>query len=254
MAEQQSPEVVILPDPAGLAEEGARRFVAAAAGAIAARGQFNVALAGGSTPAGLYRALASPPYRDQVDWRWVFVYFGDERCVPPDHPDSNYRMARETLLDHVLLPRANVFRMAGELPPQEAADSYTRILREDFRIHGGSLPRFDLILLGMGDDGHTASLFPGMAALAERWRLVVATEVPAYVRPAVARVTLTLPFLNAAAQVMFLVAGAAKMEAVRAVLTGPAPADLLPARRVRPRNGRLVWLLDEAAAAALSRE
>ncbi|MCX6028615.1 MAG: 6-phosphogluconolactonase [Chloroflexi bacterium] len=246
----KQPEIVILPDPVALAEAAGRRFVAAAAEAIAACGQFNVALAGGSTPAGLYRRLAQRPYVEQVDWPRVFVYFGDERCVPADHPDSNYRMARETLLDHVPLPPANVFRIVGELPPHEAADLYAHIVRADLGRYSFR-PRFDLILLGMGDDGHTASLFPGTVGLTERWRLAVSTEVPAYVRPAVARVTLTLRALNAAARVMFLVAGAAKAETVRAVLTGPEPAEPLPARRVRLRNGRLVWLLDEAAAAGL---
>ena len=251
MAQPSQLAIVVLPDPAALAEEAARQFEAAATAAIAARGQFCVALAGGSTPADLYRTLAGVAYRDHIDWRRVFVYFSDERCVPPDHPDSNYRMARETLLDHAPLPRANVFRMAGELPPEEAARLYTRILHEDLGQRNRR-PRFDLILLGLGDDGHTASLFPGMAALNERRRPVVATDVPAYVRPAVARVTFTLPLLNAAVQIIFLATGAAKAAAVQAVLAGSAPVVPLPAQRVQPRVGRVTWLLDEAAAAKLS--
>ncbi|OIO98460.1 MAG: 6-phosphogluconolactonase [Anaerolineae bacterium CG2_30_64_16] len=244
-------EIHVLPDPDALAQEAGRRFIASASAAISASGQFNVVLAGGSTPAGLYRLLAQAPCRDKVDWSRTFVYFGDERCVPPDHPDSNYRMARETLLDHVPLPSANIFRMPGELDPVAAAAIYAAVLRQDFRTHGLGRPRFDLILLGMGADGHTASLFPGMPALGERWRLVTATAVPADVHPAVPRITLTLPVLNAGREVLFLGAGANKAEAVRAVLAGPKPAEPLPARRVRPRTGTLTWLLDEAAAAGL---
>lgn len=245
------PECVVLPTPAALAGEAARRFVAAGRQAIADRGHFAVVLAGGSTPAGLYRLLAAPPYRDQVDWSRTYVYFGDERCVPPDHPDSNYRMARETLLDVAPIPAGNVFRMAGELSPDEAARRYAALLRRNFSLRGGARPRFDLILLGMGDDGHTASLFPGMPALAEARRLVVGSDVPGYVRPAVSRVTLTYPVLNAARGVLFLVAGANKVAAVAAVLAGPEPPEPLPARRARPRQGRLTWLLDAAAAAGL---
>jgi 6-phosphogluconolactonase len=246
------PEIVVLPDPAALSEEAGRRFVAAATRAISAAGEFHVALAGGSTPAGLYRLLAQSPHREQVDWSRTFVYFGDERCVPPDHPDSNYRMAREFLLDHVPVSPANVFRMAGELPPEEAAAIYERILWENF-YPNRHRPRFDLILLGMGDDGHTASLFPGMTALNEKRRLVVATDVPAYVRPAVRRITFTLPLLNAAARVMFLVTGEKKAGAVRAVLFRQAQveANALPAHRVRPTEGKLMWLLDTKAAEEL---
>ena len=245
------PEIAVLPTPAALAEEAARRFAAIARQAVDDRGLFTVALAGGSTPAGLYRLLAQPPYRDQVDLLRTFVYFGDERCVPPDHPDSDYRMARETLLDAAPIPAANIFRMAGELPPDVAARDYAAILRRNFHLRGRARPRFDLILLGMGDDGHTASLFPDMPALEEKGRLVVGSNVPGYVRPAVPRVTLTFPVINAARQVLFLVTGANKVAAARAVLTGPEPPDPLPARRVRPVHGQLTWLMDEAAAAAL---
>jgi 6-phosphogluconolactonase len=245
------PEVVVLPDPAALAQEAARRFVEAACQAIVERGHFTVALAGGSTPTGLYRLLAQCPYRDQIEWYRTFTYFGDERCVPPDHPDSNYHAAREALLASGSIPAANVFRMAGELGPDAAARAYAAILRRNFDLTGPARPCFDLILLGMGDDGHTASLFPGMPALMERRRPVVGSEVPGYVRPAVSRVTLTLPAINAARQVLFLVAGASKAAALAAVLTGHEPADPLPARRVRPAVGGLTWLLDQAAAAGL---
>jgi 6-phosphogluconolactonase len=248
----RSPEIVVLPNPAAVAEEAARRVVALAQQAVAERGRFSLALAGGSTPAALYRLLARPPLSDQVDWARTALYFGDDRCVPPDHPDSNDRMARETLLDAAPIPAANVFRIAGESGPDDAAKAYAATLRRTFGLRGSARPRFDLILLGMGDDGHTASLFPGMPALAERRRLAVGSAVPGYVRPAVPRVTLTFPVLNAARQVLFLVAGASKAAAVRGVLTGPEPADPLPARRVQPTDGGLTWLLDEAAAAGLA--
>ncbi len=263
------PEIVTLPDPHALAAEAARRFVALAAEAIAQRGRFTVALAGGSTPAELYRLLAQTPWREQVDWPRTLIFFGDERCAPPDHAWSNYRMAAATLLDHVPLPPGNICRMAGERPPADAARDYAAALRRAFGLAGSARPRFDLVLLGLGDDGHTASLFPGTAALAERRRLVVANDPPGYVQPAVSRITLTFPALNAARAVMFLVAGAGKAEKVQAILgaaesghpernTGRFDAGVeskdLPAGQVRPRQGRLIWLLDRAAASELTRK
>lgn len=249
---QHMPEIVVLPDPHSLAEEAARRFVALAAAAIAARGRFTVALAGGSTPAELYRLLAQAPAREQVDWGRTLVFFGDERCVPPDHPWSNYRMAREALLDRVPLPPGNVYRMAGEQPPEDAATVYAAGLRSAFDLAGSTRPRFDLILLGMGDDGHTASLFPDTPALAERRRLVVPNQPPSYVQPAVTRITLTFPTLNAARAVLFLVAGVGKAEKVGAIL-GRGQPEVLPAGQVQPRQGQLVWLLDQAATSGLTR-
>ncbi len=244
------PEVVVVADAAALAEEAARGFVAAAGKAVAAQGRFSVTLAGGSTPANLYCRLAQPPYRDQVDWGRTWVYFGDERCVPPDHPHSNYRMAREALLDHVPLPPTQIERIRGEWPAHLAAQGYQIALRASFHLAGPALPRFDLILLGVGADGHTASLFPGQAALASH-SLVAATDAPFYADPPVARITLTLRAINAAATVLFLASGGSKAGAVWAALAGPEPADPLPARLVQPRTGRLVWLLDQAAAARL---
>lgn len=280
-------EIVTAADPAALAAAAAQRFAASAAAAMKARGRFTVALAGGSTPAALYRLLSQAPYRGQVDWSRTLVFFGDERCVPPEHPWSNYRMARETLLDHVPLPPENIYRMAGERAPEDAAADYARALRRAFGLRGAARPQFDLILLGMGDDGHTASLFPGTAALMERRRLVVALVPPGYVQPAIPRITLTLPVLNAARHVMFLVAGANKAEKVRAVLgagqiadanrpdlpdmafssasrisehperrsaavRGPQSKDApFPAALVRPTAGNLTWLLDRAAASSL---
>ena len=249
------PEIVIARDAALLATDAAGRFVAVAQDAVKKRGHFAVALAGGSTPAALYRLLAQGPFRDEVNWGCTSIYFDDERCVPPDHPDSNYRMAREALLDHVPIPKANIHRMPAELAPQDATAAYSSVLRREFDLRGSARPRLDLILLGMGDDGHTASLFPGMPALEERRKLVAATPAPPYARPAVPRLTLTLPVLNAACCVVFLVSGASKAGAVaHALLSGPDSGDPVPARRVCPREGSLVWLLDEAAAAGMGQE
>jgi 6-phosphogluconolactonase len=245
------PQVIIMSDASVLAVEAARRFVAVATESVARKGRFSAALAGGSTPAGLYRLLAESPFREQVDWRTMLLYLGDERCVPPDDPRSNTRMIREALLEGIAASPATVRVPPTELTPPEAAVAYARQLRRDFRLQGAARPRFDLILLGLGDDGHTASLFPGMPALDERRRLVVATDVPAYVRPQVPRISLTLPVLNAAERVMFLVSGASKAAAVAAVLGGPPPDVALPARRVQPRSGQTTWLLDRAAAAEL---
>jgi 6-phosphogluconolactonase len=245
------PEIIIVSDAAMLAFEAARRFVGIAASAVTRKGRFSVALAGGSTPAALHRLLASTPYREQVSWSNVLLYLGDERCVPPDDPRSNARMIRETLLEGLASAPAALRVPPVELPPPEAAAAYARTLRRDFALQGNARPRFDLILLGIGDDGHTASLFPGMPALDEKHRLAVATDVPAHVRPFVPRITLTLPVLNAAEHVMFLVAGASKAPAVAAILSGPEPENPLPARRVQARAGRVTWLLDRAAAAEL---
>jgi 6-phosphogluconolactonase len=242
------PEIVILPGPVDLAEEAARRFVALAREAIADHGRFTVALAGGATPAALYRRLAEAPVRQQVDWAAVRVYFGDERCVPPDHLDSNYRMARETLLDAVQIPAANVQRIPGELSPRAAARQYRLALRHDFALRGHGRPRFDLILLGLGADGHTASLFPGSPALGEQFRAAVAAPTPTTAQPAVPRVTLALPVLNAAAAVWFLVTGENKAAAVQEALGQRVGSEPSPARRVQPAAGRLLWLLDRGAA------
>jgi 6-phosphogluconolactonase len=201
------PEIIILSDASALALAAARRFVAIADEAVARKGRFSAALAGGSTPAALYRLLASRPFGEQVSWPDALLYLGDERCVPPDDPRSNTRMIRETLLEGIAAAQATFRVPPVQLPPSEAAAAYASQLRRDFLLRGSARPRFDLILLGVGDDGHTASLFPGMPALEEGRRLVVATDVPDYVRPAVTRITLTLPVLNAADHVMFLVSG-----------------------------------------------
>jgi 6-phosphogluconolactonase len=242
------PTVTIVPDPDALAEAAARLIADTAADAIDARGRFMWALAGGATPRATYERLVLPPFRERVDWRRTWVFFGDERAVPPDHPDSNYRMAHETLLSKVPIPAAQVLRMRGEATDSEvAAAEYARVLADAFGTRRGELPRFDLVLLGMGVDGHAASLFPGSPVVREVFRTVAAVHVAAASIPQ--RLTLTLPVLNAAARVVFLVAGPEKAKVVKAVLGEPAT---LPAAMVRPDDGELVWLLDRAAAAQLS--
>ncbi|MBI4277706.1 MAG: 6-phosphogluconolactonase [Armatimonadetes bacterium] len=244
-------DIVICPDVATLAREVARRFAEHARRAVAARGRFMVALSGGSTPRGLYAVLAGDPYREDILWARTHVFWGDERCVPPDHPESNYGMAREVLLSRVPVPPENVYRMVGEhADPEAAAARYEAVLREVFHLDAGNVPVFDLILLGLGDDGHTASLFPGSAALREQRRLVAAPFVD---RLNVYRLTLTPPVFNHAAAVMFLVAGWSKAAGLRAVLEGPDRPERLPAQIVRPERATLLWLVDQAAASLLTR-
>jgi 6-phosphogluconolactonase len=234
-----------------LSEEAAGRFASIAEAAVARAGRFSVALAGGSTPRPVYARLATEPYRSRIPWRQTAFFWGDERCVPPDHSDSNYRMAEETLLSHLPMIPGGVYRMRGEDPePARAASSYEQLLRTAFRLDAGEFPRFDLILLGMGGDGHTASLFPGSSALAERARLVAATYVE---RLLAHRLTLTLPVINSAAAILFLISGREKAGIVRSVLDPSTSENQFPARQVCPRDGRLIWLADRPAASLLDR-
>jgi 6-phosphogluconolactonase len=243
------PEVVVLHDAPALADAAARTIVGTAVEAVATHGRAMIALAGGATPRATYARLAAPPWREAMPWAHTFLFFGDERCVPLHHTDSNFRMAREALLDHVPLPAGQVFAMAGDAAdPEAAAAAYARALVEAFGVRRGETPRFDLVLLGMGLDGHTASLFPGSPVLKEIFRPVAAVHVAAAAIPQ--RITLTLPVLNAAATVLFLVSGAEKAKAVKAVLGERAP---LPAGMIQPVQGRLIWMLDHAAAALLRR-
>lgn len=240
-----NPEIVIFSDPPALAREAAQRFTDLAREAVESRGRFSVALSGGSTPGGLYRLLAQDPFRRQVPWQQVHLFWADERSVPPDDPESNYRLAREALIDRVPIPAGNVHRVQGELEPGAAARAYERDLSDYFC---GPRTRFDLVLLGLGGDGHTASLFPGSDALQESDRLALAVEAHYEGRPA-SRVTLTLPAINSARHVWFLVTGSAKAGIVRAVLEGEG-SDL-PAQQIRPTAGALIWLLDSGAASQL---
>jgi 6-phosphogluconolactonase len=230
----------IFDEPGELALAAARDFAERAAAAIAERGRFAVALAGGSTPKATYEVLARD-YSGSLDWEKVHFFFGDERTVPPDHEDSNFRMARETLLDHV--PAAGVHRMRGELQPEEAAALYEEELKEFF----GDTPEFDLILLGIGDDGHTASLFPWTPALGVAGRLTVANFVE---KLDTVRLTLTTSVLNNARAADFLVAGESKARALAEILEGDADPRKYPAKLIRPR-GETTWFLDHRAASRL---
>jgi 6-phosphogluconolactonase len=240
-----TPEIEILPDAGSLAERAEGVFVQSVQAALKTGSRFTVALAGGSTPRQLYARLAAA----QIDWESVHIFWGDERCVPPGHPDSNFRMAEETLLGVISIPAGNIHRIPGEFPAEEAAQKYEAELRIFF---GGVTPRFDLVLLGLGGDGHTASLFPGNPAVRERTRWVVGVRHDTPPEPLVDRITLTLPVLNAAANVLFLVSGAGKADRLAQVLHGPFQPELLPSQGMRPVDGILRWLVDQAAAAKLT--
>jgi len=227
----------------------AAEFVRCCEGAIKARGAFAAALAGGSTPKGLYSLLAEEPFRSRIPWEKVHLFFGDERHVPPDHADNNYRMVWNALLSKVPMPPWNVHRMATELDDAQAAADYCEfIIREHFHLKPGEQPRFDLVLLGMGPDGHTASLFPGTEAVREKGRLAVAPFVAKFNAH---RVTLTPPVFNNASEVIFLVAGEDKAQTLKEVLEGDYQPDRLPAQVIRPDPGCLMWMVERSAARLL---
>jgi 6-phosphogluconolactonase len=248
MSVEQPAELVVLADLAALAEEAAQRFVALAGAAIKRHGRFRVALSGGSTPRALHQRLAHQ-HRSEVNWEQVEIFWGDERFVPPDDPESCFRMARETLLDHVPVPAANIYPMptVGS-PPETAAQANAETLAAVF---AAETPRFDLILLGMGPDGHTASLFPGYPEVVAPSGALVAAVHNAP-KPPPTRLTCTFRVLNDAANVLFLAAGADKAATLRAVLRGPQDVARLPAQGVRPAAGTLVWLVDATAAKELT--
>jgi 6-phosphogluconolactonase len=243
------PGVRVYPNPTEVARAAARLFVDYAWQSIARHGQFLVALSGGSTPRTLFELLASNEFRGQVDWAKVHVFWSDERAVPPDHPDSNYGMARRELLLRVPIPQANVHRMEAEkVNIGRAAHEYEEVLRKHLEFDDRGFPRFHLIFLGMGADGHTASLFPGarVARQTSRW-----VTTPIVAKLDARRMTLTLPVLDAALRVVFLVVGSKKAETLRAVLSGKAEPPY-PAQLVQPRdNGLKLFLVDEAAGALL---
>jgi 6-phosphogluconolactonase len=245
-------EITITPGPGELARTATAEVLSQARAAVQGRGTFNFVLAGGSTPRALYALLADEPsLRAEMPWAQTHFFWGDDRHVPPDQAESNYRMAREAMLDKVPVPDANIHRIPTENPDaSEAAAAYEMTLREFFRLSDGQFPRFDLVLLGMGSDGHTASLFPGTKALAEQQRLVTANWVE---KLNTWRITLTTPVFNNAACGAFLIQGADKAETVRAVLQGERKPEQWPAQLIRPEAGRLLWLLDEAAASLLQR-
>jgi 6-phosphogluconolactonase len=241
-------EVKIVPDVAALNAAVADEFCRSAEAAIAAPGRFCVALSGGNTPRNVYALLAQGE-KDRLPWEKIFVFFGDERCVPPDHPDSNYRMAHESLLSKVPIPPQNVFRVHAELEPHAAADQYDRQLRAFFRLAANAWPAFDLVLLGIGEEGHTASLFPGSAALTEKTKLVVANWVEKF---QTYRITFTYPVLNHAEEVLFLASGGSKAQILRD-LFDPAKKSAYPAQGVQPQHGKLLWIADRDAASLLGR-
>ncbi len=239
-----APEIKIVEDLPALYRAGAQEFSRCAGEAIARSGRFTVALSGGSTPKGVYSLLAADP---NLPWDKIHIFFGDERHVPPTDPESNYRMAQESLLSRVPVPPQNVHRMAAELDASAAAHQYETELRSFFQAAPSGWPRFDLIMLGMGPDGHTASLFPGSTALNENSRWVVANWVEKF---HTYRITFTFPVLNHAAAVMFLVAGEDKSDTLKKVLQSQ-PQDAYPCQGVQPVNGRLLWIVDKTAAKLL---
>ena len=246
-------QLVIHPDGDTLARHAADLIIDLGRRAIDSRGRFLLVLAGGSTPEKAYGLLAQPDRASQIDWPKTFVFFGDERLVPADDPRSNYNMANRALLSRVPIPRENVFLIPTDrLSAAESASACSKTLADFFKIAPGqSVPRFDLILLGMGDDGHTASLFPGKPALHEQSAWVTASP-PGVLPPPVERVTLTFPLLNAAHEVLFLVTGDKKAGPLKEVLEGPENVDVRPASGVRPTDGTLIWLVDESAARLLA--
>jgi 6-phosphogluconolactonase len=243
-------DIRIVDDPPALFQSAADEFAAQATAAIGTQGRFTVALSGGSTPKGLFSLLATQ-YLERLPWEKMFFFWGDERQVPPDHPESNYRMAYEALLSKVPVPAGNVHRVPAEDPDADrVAQQYEQTLGQFFRPAVGAYPRFDLILLGMGPDGHTASLFPGTTALHEKSRWVVANWVE---KLNANRITLTPPVINGAKVVMFLVGGADKSVTLKEVLEGKQSPELFPSKLIHPTNGEVIWLVDRAAAGALSR-
>jgi 6-phosphogluconolactonase len=244
-----SPEIRVLPTPQELFQAAAEQFVELANEAISNRGRFAVALSGGSTPKTLY-ALLAERFASSVDWQKTFFFWGDERHVPPDHAESNFRMAYEAMLSKLPIPTENIFRVrAEEADANPAAEEYEQTLKQFFQVRPGEFPRFDLIHLGMGPDGHTASLFPGTQALRERTRWVVANWMEKF---QTFRITLTLPVLNNARCVTFLVTGSEKAGTLHQVLERTATGSEFPSNLIQPSNGKVVWMVDKAAAARLS--
>ena len=244
-----SAEIRILTTPQELFGAAAEEVIRAANDAVNVRGKFTLALSGGSTPKALYNLLATNA-RTALPWERMYFFWGDERHVAPTDPDSNYRMVNEAMLSKVPVPPANVFRMEAENPEASAvAAAYEQTLRKFFQLDAGGVPRFDLILLGMGPDGHTASLFPGTDGLKEKSRLVIANWVE---KLKTHRLSFTLPVLNAGRCVAFLVSGTDKAPALKAVLEGNEPGEQYPAKLVQPKDGKLIWFLDRAAASGLA--
>ncbi|NDJ52080.1 MAG: 6-phosphogluconolactonase [Chloroflexi bacterium] len=243
-------EVVRLDNAEAVAQETARRWVMLANQAVAERGMFTIALSGGSTPRTVYSMMAADPWRGQAPWQDTYVFFGDERRVHHSDPESNYRMARETLLDHVPIPPNQVFPMPGEGLLKTAMLDYKKELRKVFKPGFKEFPRFDFVLLGMGEDAHIASIFPGTRAVSEGSEMVLAYLVP---QMNVERMTLTLPVINNALQIVVQVVGQHKADALAKVLEGDYRPSTYPAQALEPVDGQLIWLVDQAAASKLTR-
>ncbi len=241
-------EIIRMANPEKVAEEAARRWLDAAEEAVRERGLFRIALSGGETPAGLYRLMASGDWQRRAPWEQTVVFWGDERRVPPSHPDSNYHMAQETLLAHVPIPPQQIFRMPAQGLAGNDAREYEATLRRQFGLGPREWPRFDLYLLGMGTDGHIASIFPGTRAASDLSNMVIAYEVPQLGKE---RITLTLPVINHARRVLILVTGPDKAQALAATLAGERRPSRLPGQAVDPKDGVATWLVDEAAASLL---
>jgi 6-phosphogluconolactonase len=238
------------PDAAALTQRAARYFVEGAEAAVARKGWARIAISGGGTPKPVFEALADPaqPWRARMPWDKVEIFWVDERCVPPTDAASNYNMTRQAMLDRAPLEPAQIHRMEGELEPEAAAARYESTLRNSFRLEGAETPRFDVIQLGLGPDGHTASLFPHTPALHEFGRLTIANHTNA---TQAWRLTLTAPVINNGANVFFLVAGTDKAQVLKDVLLGPRDPERLPSQLIRPASGILTLLLDKASAALL---
>ncbi len=241
-------KIVVLDDPQSLYVHAAEEIAHVAGEAICSHGEFTFCLSGGSTPAQVYDLLATR-FRLSVDWKEVQFFWGDERCVPPGHPHSNYAMAERAMLSKLELRPNQVHRIRGEDPPADAARRYEDEIRAACALGPGEFPQFDLVLLGLGENRHTASLFPGSPALHEMERLAVAVEVDAEDRN---RITLTPPAINNARRIMFIAAGQTKAEAVRDVLEGARDPDRIPAQAIAPADGEVAWMLDRTAASLLS--
>lgn len=245
MSMKENIQIIKVADATALAQTAAEYFARSVAANIAQYGRFTVALSGGSTPKAMFALLAAEPFLSRIDWAKVFFFWGDERCVPPDHPDSNYRMTSEALLSKVGVPEKNVFRMHGELEPAEAAREYSETLLNFFQ----AAPVFDLVFLGMGADGHTASLFPGTSALhAEANQIAVENYVE---KLKATRLTLTAGTINAAKEIIFLVAGADKAIVLQSIHEGEYLPEIFPSQLIQPKNATLIWMIDGDASAKL---
>lgn len=236
-------EIQIFETPGELSDAAATLIVELAAQAIRERGRFLISLSGGSTPEQLYHTLASPPMRDRLPWDKTYVFWGDERCVPMDHPENNAFVARQVLLSKIAIPEENIFPIPVNLTPLGAAKAYEQTISDFF---GHDEPRFDCMLLGMGADAHTASLFPGTMAVHDKAHLVAEQYVE---EVQMFRVTMTARLINNSRHIIFLVTGKAKAQALQQVMSAPFDPDKYPAQLIRPTNGKLYWLVDKEAAA-----